>query len=98
MWITLAKDIEPDFLARYRTTYKSEPAPSSLNGYDIVWLIARAIEQNGYTADGVKNFLARVRDYQGISQTITFNQQGYLANKEYFVRVVKNGEIKNIDE
>lgn len=61
--------------------------------YDMVHLIARAIEKGGYTSDGIRNGLFEAaRGYRGVTGDKTFDQDRGVGS-EYGVWTIKDGKI-----
>jgi len=61
--------------------------------YDMVHLIARAIEKGGYTSEGIQKALFEVaRGYRGVTGDKTFDQDRGVGS-EYGVWTVKDGQI-----
>lgn len=61
--------------------------------YDMVHLIARAIEKGGYTSDGIRKALFEVaRGYRGVTGDKTFDQDRGVGS-EYGVWTIKDGQI-----
>ncbi len=61
-----------------------------LGVYDAINLLALGIEKNGYTADGVKNYL-QATNYEGVSGTIAFDEKNDRKNSEYSLFEIRNG-------
>lgn len=61
--------------------------------YDMVHLIARAVDRGGYTSDGIRNALFEVaKGYRGVTGDKTFDQDRGVGS-EYGVWTVKDGQI-----
>ncbi|MCX8118609.1 MAG: ABC transporter substrate-binding protein [Desulfobacterota bacterium] len=61
--------------------------------YDMVHLIAKAIERGGYTSDGIRKALFEVaRGYRGVTGDKTFDQDRGVGS-EYGVWTIKDGQI-----
>ncbi|GIW66978.1 MAG: ethanolamine utilization protein EutJ [Candidatus Parcubacteria bacterium] len=60
--------------------------------YDILKLLAQLITQNGYDSEKIKNALYQVKDYQGIADNYTFDQNGDIVSAKYIVKEIQNGK------
>ena len=82
-------------LAKYTQQTKEEPPfPAYMAGaYDIVYLIAEAIEKNGYDSEKIRDFLYNIRDYDGAVGKLTIDENGepILA---FNVKQVKKGKLE----
>ena len=83
-----------EFIERYNARYGMDPPFGvwTAEAYDAVYLLAKAIEQEGENPDKVKDYLYTVKDYSGASGSITINSNGD-GVREYVVRVIKNGKM-----
>jgi branched-chain amino acid transport system substrate-binding protein len=62
------------------------------HAYDAVMLAAKAIQEGGYTADGIRAALHRVRDYAGVSGETTFDRNGDVVKPIWF-KTIRNGRF-----
>ena len=79
---------EQEFAEKYGHTPNS---PSAASAYDAANLIIAALRSGATTPAEVSAYLHKVKDYPGASNTITFNEQGIVAQKAYEIRTVRNG-------
>jgi branched-chain amino acid transport system substrate-binding protein len=85
----------PDFRARYEQKFARKwPGASSCAGvaYDDVMILAKAVAAVGEASAAIKDFLAQLKDYHGVSGTITFDENGDL-DREHKVYIVHGGEL-----
>jgi len=82
-----------EFLEKYKEVYgKDCIQPNICAGvYDAVNLLAQAIEENGYDVNKIKDYL-ETTEYQGITGTISFDENHDRDNSEYSLFIIKNGE------
>ncbi len=80
------------FIQDFQAKYGSEPKPFAAQGYDAAAICLRAIEEAARQAGGVLPSRAAVtravrtiRDFPGLTGTITFNSRGDLVVAKYFV-------------
>lgn len=69
-------DTARSFSEAYRQKYGSEPSIWAANGYDAVRLLADAIEQSGYGAEKMQQWMHTVSEWDGASGWLTFDRQG----------------------
>ncbi len=64
------------FVSRYRQRTGSSPSAAVAEAYDAVCLTVRAVRAAGPNRARVRDQIARVRDFPGVSGTIIFDRQG----------------------
>lgn len=81
-------------LGKYRQQAKEDaPFPAFMSAaYDIVYLIADAIEKNGYDGEKVRDYLYAVKDYEGAVGKVTIDENGDVI-LDFSVKQAKNGEL-----
>ena len=81
-------------LAKYRQDAKEEPPfPAFMSAaYDVVYLIADAIEKNGYDGEKIRDYMYAVKDYDGAVGKVTIDQNGDVV-LDFSVKQAKNGEL-----
>ncbi|HKL12268.1 MAG TPA: ABC transporter substrate-binding protein [Halanaerobiales bacterium] len=82
------KQFEEDFMEQYGT----RPTIWSDFAYDAFMLIAKGIEENGYSADGIREYLKNVEGYRGVSGIKTFDEAGIVTAAYSFYKV-EDGEF-----
>jgi len=87
---------EKEFLRKYETRFNSPPAPSAAYAYDSVRLVAEALLSGVSTSDEIADYLRSVKDYQGVSNTITFDVNGRVIQKPHIIKFVENGKFKEL--
>jgi branched-chain amino acid transport system substrate-binding protein len=80
------------FVADFKTKYGSDPQPFAAQGYDSAGICMKAIEAAAKAKNGelptraeVANAIRALKDYPGITGTITFNSIGDPLVAKYFV-------------
>lgn len=91
-------DRNAQFIAAYDRAYPGEyPDHRGAGAYDIVHLLARAMERGGATRAAVREYLARVgRDepaFEGVTGRIAFDTLGDVPGKPVVIGVVRNGRL-----
>jgi len=85
-----AKTFVTDFTKKYNVA----PGPYSAYEYDAIEVAAQAIKAAGSTdPDAIKAALHKVKDYNGLTGSISFNSVGDRTIAVYITIVVKNGEF-----
>lgn len=60
--------------------------------YDAVNIVAEIMKKVGTESEKIKNELYKVKDYKGVSGTISFDENGDLATANYILKIVKEGK------
>lgn len=81
-----------NFTSEYKNRYGRIPDMFAADGYDAVYLIKYAIEQEEYKGEGIKNALYKIKNYQGVNGVITFDENGDVI-KPLAIKTVKNGRF-----
>jgi branched-chain amino acid transport system substrate-binding protein len=84
------------FAKAYKQKYGKNPELFAAEAYDIIYLIAKAIESNPdskVSAELLRDYLYKVRDYAGASGTITFDKNGDVV-KPMAIKEIHNGAPK----
>jgi len=83
-----------DFVKNYRSRFGSTPRPGIAVGYDTTTLLLNAIEraQTDETR-GVAEALAKTKDFQGVTGSITIDPNGNAIRSAVIMRIVK-GQFK----
>jgi len=81
-----------EFIKHYRKKYNRDPELYGATAFDGIKLIGLAIQNGGYSADGIKKALYKVKDYPGVTGRTTFDQDG-IAVKPVNFTILKNGKF-----
>jgi len=65
-----------NLVRKYKERFGSTPLVLTVIGYDIVGLIARAIQTNGYTGGEIRRGLLAIQDYRGVIGELTVQPDG----------------------
>ncbi len=87
-----------EFENLYQNRYQKEPPFLADFGYDALMVVAEAVKSGYSDSAGIKNFLYRLRDYQGASNRISFDQNGDLINPALAFKTIKNGKFVPYEE
>ena len=66
-----------------------------MQAYDNAKILTEIISRVGTDTEAIKNELYKIKDYSGVSGKITIDSNGDLANAEYQLRVIRNGNMEN---
>jgi branched-chain amino acid transport system substrate-binding protein len=80
-----------DFVAKYTARWGQEPEVWAGNHYDAIRMIAKAIETNGFSAEGLRTGLLAIRDFPGVTGKTTFGGSQEAA-KDVTLKVIKDGK------
>jgi branched-chain amino acid transport system substrate-binding protein len=85
------------FVEAYRTEYNALPDHRGAMTYDIVYLLARALEEAGTDRQAVRDYVASIGSgtpkHLGVSGEIAFDSVGDVVNKPVMVGVVRGGQL-----
>jgi len=83
-----------DFMQKHEAKFGEQSAwpVFSANSYDGMMLVAMAIEEHGYNADAVRDYLYAVADYDGAAGMLTIDENGD-ALKNFELMKIENGEF-----
>lgn len=94
----LYPEASKSFTETFRRTYGEKPGITADTAYDVLKLYAKSITEAGTTeVDAVKKIFASVRDYQGASGTISFDENGGVLKTPLLWRV-KGMEYEQVDK
>jgi branched-chain amino acid transport system substrate-binding protein len=81
---------EAAFVKKYEEKFGLPASPSVAYAYDAVMLVADALRTGAQTSDDFAAYFASIKDYDGISNRIAF-ENGRVTEKEHLIKIVKNG-------
>ena len=100
LWTVVAASarsaVQEDFALSYREATGAYPGAAAAEAYDAVRLVASALRNAGPNRARVRDQIARTRNWQGASGTISFDAEGNNAVQVRLVRVpfnVAGGEL-----
>lgn len=82
-----------EFLRRFQKRFNTMPGYYAPLGYDAVYILAEAIKKGGFTAEGIKNALYKIRDFPGLTGRTSFDRNGDVI-KPVILKIIKNGQFK----
>jgi branched-chain amino acid transport system substrate-binding protein len=82
-----------EFNEKYKDRFGEEPsAISAATTYDMTTLVLNAIKEGAKTSEDIREYLANVKDYEGYSNVITFDENGQVAHEEVELRHIQGGK------
>lgn len=80
---------------RFKNKYGKEMDFASVNGFDSVMIIKKAIE-NGANRNNMKEVILKIRKFEGIQGNIDFDKYGDRVEKPFILKV-ENGQYKRLN-
>lgn len=77
------------FATKYKEIYGEEPDLFAALGYDAICIITRVISENGYNAEAIKTGLYKLKNFQGVTGNVSFDQNGDIEG-EVMMEIVKD--------
>lgn len=83
-----------NFLAKYQAKFPGkQPGNYQANSYDIVYMLAKAMEKGGTDRAAIRNALAATQGYQGVTGEISFDARREVVKSQVFLKL-EGGEFK----
>ncbi len=87
-----------DFVDSYTERYGVNPSFSSMFAYEAVYILAEALENTtNYSVDAIKEALLDIDEFEGLMDTIAFNQFGDI-EREIYSFIVEDGEYVKMED
>jgi len=80
------------FVKKYQETYGTKPDQFAATAYDVLKILAVAMEKGGFDGEGIKKGLDTIKDYRGVTGDTTFDENGDVS-KPYNIYWVQNGKF-----
>lgn len=84
------------FVSQFKKAYRSEPGIWSAYGYDVARVAAEGLKK-GYNSSAIKEALYKIKDFSGVTGSITFDKNGDVV-KQLEMFIVKNGKFQRLSE
>ncbi len=81
------------FLAEYRLAYGRDPTDQAALTYDALGLILHAVAAAGTDPEAVRDALAAIDGYRGVTGKITYGEAGGDPAKRLLIGWVREGEV-----
>ena len=85
-----------EFVRRYQAQFNTLPSQYAALGYDALNMLAVAIRTAGPERQAIRDALAAIRDFHGVTGTISFTETGGVTKKHLFVQV-RQGKFVKLD-
>jgi branched-chain amino acid transport system substrate-binding protein len=85
-----------DFAKRYQAKFGRSPSFGAVMGYEAAKMLALALRETGGNADGLKQTLINMKEFQGLSDTVHFDEYGD-ALRPIHIGAIRNGKYVSID-
>ena len=85
-----------EFVRAFRAKFGRDPNSFAALAYDATMVVAQAIAQGGATREGVREYLASMRDgrtYRGLTGDVSFQMTGDVAGKAMTMTRVRRGAL-----
>ncbi len=86
------------FVEAYRSRFHDDPTVYAANAYDSAKMIIAALYAGGNTPSEIQAYLQTVRDYPGVSGTITFDEFGEVRKPVILKRIAGNAFVSESSE
>jgi branched-chain amino acid transport system substrate-binding protein len=80
------------FSQKYFNKYGEEPDLFAALGYDAIYIITKVINEYGYDAEAIKNGLYKLKNFQGVVGSISFDENGDVQS-EVMMKIIKDGKF-----
>lgn len=87
--IESSDSIIQNFRRKYKALTNQEPDFFCANGYDALKMIIEAGNKYGFTSDGIKRGLYKIKDFHGVGGIISFDEYGEVT-KTFVMKIVRN--------
>lgn len=94
--VTVASTGSDAFAQRFKAKFGHDPMVCTSFSYDATNIIAHVLKKTGDNGTSVKNELYNVKNYNGITGSISFDSNGDRTTAEYIIREVRNGTLVTI--
>ena len=84
------------FIKEYKELFGEEPNYPALLAYDAMKIVALAIRDGGYSPEGIRDALYRIKDFPGITGKTSFDSRGD-AIKPFRFKVADKGQFRMLD-
>jgi branched-chain amino acid transport system substrate-binding protein len=83
-----------EYANAYRVKFNTDPEPSSVNVYDSINILIKAVDKCGYdNTSCVQKYFASLKDYQGANGSLSVDNRGVGMYKEIMLKTVSKGKF-----
>jgi len=80
------------FVNLYRSKYHIDPGVAAAYSYDAINIILQSIEQGGFRSSEIRDAIAQIKDYPGVTGKISFDDNGDVI-REFVLFTIRNGKF-----
>jgi len=91
VYVAPEENLAPEFIKKFKKKYKKEPNIYNALCYDAFNLLVAAVKMGGNNGNAIRDELLKIKDYQGATGIITFNEHGDAVNRPLKVKTIKEG-------
>lgn len=89
---------EEEFSKKYEKRFNKTPSPPAAYAYDTIYLIAKALREGYNSPKEISNYFhKKINNYQGVSNIISFDENGRVIQKKHFIKKVINGGFVRLE-
>lgn len=88
------RDIVRDFITQFKSRNNRDPGLIAALGYDCANLISNAIENGGTSAEAIRTYLAKTKEFPGAAGNVSFDEKGDV-HKPILLKTVRDGRFVN---
>lgn len=96
MDLTATNAVVAEFVKGFKAKFGEDPEAAAGHGYDAINILAAVISAVGTDPTAVKNALYKVRNFQGVTGTMSFDDHGDVI-KPTLIKQIKQGRPELID-
>jgi branched-chain amino acid transport system substrate-binding protein len=78
-----------EFVSAYRSRYGEEPTLLVAQAYDSTMMVLRALEQSADTGNKVREYLGGLKDFPGVTGSITTKPDGKMERPLFVIQILK---------
>jgi len=90
-----SSQIYKSFAKSYHDKFGKQVGVPAAPAYDGMMLLLKGIKKEGYNPDKVKKYLLGMKNYKGVSGSISFDENGDVL-KDFLIKSLENGEEREI--
>lgn len=95
--VTVASSGSDVFSQRFKNKFGHEPLVCTSYSYDATNIVAQILKKIGNNGENIKTELYNVKNYNGVTGSISLDSNGDRTTAEYIIREVRNGTFVTIN-
>jgi len=92
IYVMPEESFSDDFVKKFKKKFGKTPNVFNAMNYDCMNLLALAIDRGGNNGPAIKEELLKIKDYEGATGSITFDEYGNAINRPLQVKTVREGK------